>query len=79
MTGDQLRKRRERLGLTQAQLGIALKRPANTIARWERGEVTIPQGGVLRFILDHLDRDMTRFGPDRAGFLAYLTTLIPED
>lgn len=79
MTGEELRKRRERLGLSQAELGVALKRPRNTIARWERGEVNIESPGVLRFILDHLDRDATAFGADRAGFLRHIETLIPDD
>lgn len=43
MTGAELRKRRERLELTQAQLGNMLGGVSgNTIARWERDEVKIP-------------------------------------
>jgi DNA-binding XRE family transcriptional regulator len=38
VTGDQLRRARKRLGLTQAQLGAILKIAPNSVARLERGE-----------------------------------------
>lgn len=42
MTGDELRIKREELGMTQGQLAIALGVASNTVARWERGERSIP-------------------------------------
>ena len=42
MAGDELRKRREALGMTQEQLAGELGVAANTVARWERGERSIP-------------------------------------
>jgi transcriptional regulator with XRE-family HTH domain len=39
VTADQLRRLRRRLGLTQASLAELVGVPANTIARWERGEM----------------------------------------
>lgn len=41
MTGPELRATRDRLGLTQAQLGDALGMHSNTIACMERGEKAI--------------------------------------
>lgn len=38
MTGDQLRRARKRLGLTQAQLAAILKIAPNSVARLERDE-----------------------------------------
>lgn len=37
--GDNLRKRRIRLGLTQADLAGRLDVPSDTIAKWERGVI----------------------------------------
>lgn len=42
MDGDELRKRREALSMTQEQLAAALGVASNTVARWERGERSIP-------------------------------------
>ena len=39
ITGEQIRRIREQIGLTQAQLGEKLDVSANTVARWERGEI----------------------------------------
>ena len=43
MIGDQLRKARARLGLTQAALGDLIGTTGNTIARWERDEVPVTE------------------------------------
>jgi transcriptional regulator with XRE-family HTH domain len=43
MTGTELRRLRKRLGLTQATLGERMGVTANTIARWERGELPVPE------------------------------------
>jgi repressor LexA len=42
MSGDELKRRREQLGMTQEQLAQALGVAPNTVARWERGERSIP-------------------------------------
>jgi transcriptional regulator with XRE-family HTH domain len=39
VTSAALRRLRRRLGLTQARLAAVVGVPANTIARWERGEM----------------------------------------
>jgi transcriptional regulator with XRE-family HTH domain len=42
MKGNELRKRREALDFTQAHLAEQLGVAANTVARWERDERSIP-------------------------------------
>jgi transcriptional regulator with XRE-family HTH domain len=42
MTGLDLRAIRERHCMTQAEFAEAIGRSANTVARYERGEMTIP-------------------------------------
>lgn len=43
MKGAALRKQRKVLGMTQVELAHALGVTGNTIARWERDEVGIPE------------------------------------
>jgi transcriptional regulator with XRE-family HTH domain len=43
MTGKELRAVRSRLGLTQGQLAQCLRTTLTTVARWERGEVSISE------------------------------------
>jgi transcriptional regulator with XRE-family HTH domain len=43
MEGDELRKKRTVLGLTQAELAEILGVKPNTIARWERGLLPVPR------------------------------------
>lgn len=43
MDGDELKERRTALGLTQAQLAEILDVKPNTVARWERGLLTVPR------------------------------------
>ena len=52
MTGDELRRVRKRLGLTQVQLAKELGVHWNSVARWERGEVGIsePVAKLLRIL-----------------------------
>ena len=49
MTGDELRRIRKRLGLTQAALAERLAVTSTSVARWERGEVPIREA-MARFI-----------------------------
>ena len=39
MTGKELRRRRQQLKLTQAELATLIGVAKNTVARWERGEM----------------------------------------
>src|SRR5918912_776188 len=50
----ELRVRRRALGMTQAELSVALGVSANTIARWERGELPIGSPLLLRLALERL-------------------------
>jgi DNA-binding transcriptional regulator YiaG len=43
MNGQDLRKHRTRLGVTQAELAALLGVTANAVARWERGERRIAE------------------------------------
>jgi transcriptional regulator with XRE-family HTH domain/uncharacterized protein YuzE len=51
LDGAKLRRERERLGLSQLELARKLSVSANTIARWERGELKIEHPGMLRLAL----------------------------
>lgn len=79
MTGEELRTRRERLGLSQSQLAVALHRSVDTIQNWEQGRRAIEWPGVLRFLLEALDRERTMYGADREGFIAALSTFLERD
>jgi transcriptional regulator with XRE-family HTH domain/uncharacterized protein YuzE len=54
--GADLRSFRERLGLTQEQLGALIDIPRNTIARWERDELPIAKTRQLELALSALLR-----------------------
>jgi len=54
MNGEELRRARERLDLTQEQLAALLDVTANTIARWERNEVPIKHAKMLKLALSAL-------------------------
>ncbi len=41
MTGDEVRRTRRLLGLTQRQFGERVGVQRNTVARWERDELTV--------------------------------------
>lgn len=43
MKGEALREAREKMGLTQVQLAEELGVQSNTVARYERGVLTIPK------------------------------------
>jgi DNA-binding transcriptional regulator YiaG len=50
MTGEELRRIREWLGLTQVQLAAQLHVTANTLRRWELGEVGTDSEPVARLL-----------------------------
>lgn len=43
MDGDELKEKRVALGLTQAELAEILDVKPNTVARWERGLLSVPR------------------------------------
>ena len=57
-TGEDLREYRERIGMSQEQLGQLLEIPRNTVARWERGEVAIEKRRMLELALRALLADV---------------------
>ncbi|MCA1648430.1 MAG: LuxR C-terminal-related transcriptional regulator [Chloroflexi bacterium] len=56
MTPAELRGRRRALGLTQANLAAVLDVSANTVARWERGELRVGRPGRVARCLEQLER-----------------------
>jgi len=65
MTPDDLRKRRARLALTQAELAALLGVAGTSVARWERGERAIP--ALLHRALRDVERTrLARRGRRRA-------------
>lgn len=54
LDGSRLKREREAIGLTQAQLGRELSVSPNTIARWERGELRIEHARMLDLALETL-------------------------
>ncbi|WP_447979039.1 helix-turn-helix domain-containing protein [Candidatus Nitrospira bockiana] len=53
VTGEELRRRRKELGLTQAQLAADLGVTVTTVARWERGErgISEPIGRLVDMLV----------------------------
>ena len=47
MEGEELKQKRDALGMTQAQLAESLGVKPNTVARYERGVLVIPQTVAL--------------------------------
>lgn len=58
MHHSELRSRRRLLGLSQAELARRLDINQSTVSRWERGEMPIENGGMLRLALQHLELDL---------------------
>jgi transcriptional regulator with XRE-family HTH domain len=56
MDGKELRSRRVALGMTQEALAKEFEVTANTVARWERGEV--PRTGILPAWVDKVLRQI---------------------
>ena len=52
--GANLKRDREALGLSQAELGRKLSVSSNTIARWERGELRIEHPAMLQLAITAL-------------------------
>lgn len=60
MTGDDLKRERLALGVTQRQLALALGVHPNTIACWERGDKPIGKPDMVRLALQQIkDRRAT--------------------
>lgn len=55
MTGEELKELRTRLALTQAALAKEVGVTANTLARWERGESSVPEAAekLVRHLIDN--------------------------
>ena len=56
VTGADLKRRRQRLALTQENLANALGVAADTIGGWEEGSVKIPRSVRLRVLLENLQQ-----------------------
>lgn len=54
MTGDELREKRVALELTQAQLAEILDVKPNTVARWERGLLSVPR--TVKLAMETVER-----------------------
>jgi transcriptional regulator with XRE-family HTH domain len=67
VTGAELRQMREAAGLSQEELGRRLGIAPNTIARWERGELTMRHPGLLRLALLRL-QEHPEWPPSQTGF-----------
>ena len=55
MTGEALKERRTAIGLTQAQLAEILEVKPNTVARWERGILSVPK--AIELALETVERN----------------------
>jgi transcriptional regulator with XRE-family HTH domain len=60
MDGESLKKRREDLEMSQAQLAKTLEVDVTTISRWERGERSIP--AYLKLALETVERQQKKGG-----------------
>lgn len=60
MTGVELRARRKALGLSQGRLAKRLGVSSNTVARWERGELTIGRPEMVGMSLDQIAREVSK-------------------
>lgn len=65
MTGEELRRTRKRLGLTQVALAERLGVASNTVARWERDELPVrePVARLIRLTA----KTMLKSKPKGAG------------
>ncbi|MHB8576102.1 MAG: helix-turn-helix domain-containing protein [Dehalococcoidia bacterium] len=67
MQGHTLRAWRQRLGLSQIELGLALGVPQNTVSRWERGMMPIEHGRILYLALQQLQHQRTGYSSADRG------------
>jgi DNA-binding transcriptional regulator YiaG len=65
MEADELKQRREALGMTQRELSTALEVDVMTVSRWERGERTIPS--FLKLALQTIERERGKKGGKKVG------------
>lgn len=65
MDGAQIRAYRQKLGLSQTQLGQAFGIAGNTIARWERGELIPQWPKLLALGFRALEQDLRRTRANR--------------
>ena len=70
---DDLRSRRQRLGLTQKQLGERLGVSGHTVHRWETGLVTMSHTAIL--LLDRIEVDVAGIGSSIAPVVMPVTRL----
>lgn len=61
MDREELKRRREALGMTQEQLAAELKVHTMTVSRWERGDRSIPSH--LPLALDSIERQHKKKKP----------------
>jgi transcriptional regulator with XRE-family HTH domain len=66
MTPDEVKARRERLGMTQAQLARAFGVPRVTVNRWERGKQGVGLPTIVALAFDHLSGQVFESMPDYA-------------
>jgi transcriptional regulator with XRE-family HTH domain len=66
MTGDALREKREKLGLTQSALAQKLGTSQITISRWESDKLRIERPEMLALALEALERRGTQSKKRRA-------------
>jgi transcriptional regulator with XRE-family HTH domain len=70
MDGQDLKRRREALGLSQAELGRLLGVMQNTVSRWELGLVVIRHPDILDLALWAIEEQRRQASPEYvAGFV----------
>jgi transcriptional regulator with XRE-family HTH domain len=69
ITGAEIKRRRTNLGLSQQQLAVRLDVKKNTIARWEREEITPEHPAMLELALRSLEQELSP--QTQAELLAY--------
>jgi transcriptional regulator with XRE-family HTH domain len=80
MDGAQIRAYRQKLGLSQTQLGQAFGMAANTIARWERGELIPQWPKLLSLGFRALEQDLRRSRTNKETWkLRRAATISPQE